>query len=108
MLKYWSTVNDNRVTKTHSKNQSDGWELLTHRFSGTGDSIPPGSDNPRCRCHIEYEVGDERGGKQSKEIQAKLESRKEKRKVRKYFKRLEDEYDYSKDTFMKNAMTNWK
>lgn len=57
VMKYWSTVNDNRVTPTHTQNQNNGWIMLDEAFTGTGDKIAPASDNPRCRCAIEYKVG---------------------------------------------------
>lgn len=54
--KFWSTVNDDRVTATHRKNQADGYIPLDQAFSGTGDQLPPGSDNPRCRCAVTYRL----------------------------------------------------
>lgn len=54
--KYWQTVNDNRVTVPHAQNQADGWIAQAQAFSGTGDQIAPGSDNPRCRCVTSYRL----------------------------------------------------
>lgn len=48
--KAWLTVGDDRVTPTHTENQDDGWIDIEEAFSGTGDQMPPASDNPRCRC----------------------------------------------------------
>lgn len=56
VLKFWQTVEDERVTKPHRKNQSDGWIPLAQTFSGTGDQQAPGSDNPRCRCTTKYRI----------------------------------------------------
>lgn len=57
--KYWATVNDDRVTQTHRQNQSDGYIHLDDKFSGTGDLLAPGSDNPRCRCAVIYRLSSE-------------------------------------------------
>lgn len=54
--KFWATVNDDRVTATHRINQADGYVPLDQPFSGTGDQLPPGSDNPRCRCALAYRL----------------------------------------------------
>lgn len=54
--KFWATVNDDRVTATHRKNQADGYIPLDQPFSGTGDQLAPGSDNPRCRCAVAYRL----------------------------------------------------
>lgn len=54
--KMWSTVHDNRVTPTHTENEGDGWVDLDHKFSWTGDLLPPATDNPRCRCALLYQV----------------------------------------------------
>jgi hypothetical protein len=56
VLKKWATVNDDRVTPTHTQNQDDGLIPMAQAFSGTGDQEAPGSDNPRCRCATDYEV----------------------------------------------------
>lgn len=82
-LKYWSTVNDNRVTRSHTANQNQGWIHIDKFFSGTGDKIAPASNNPRCRCAIQYEIGNKIGEKQPRDIQQKYESGIEKEKVAK-------------------------
>lgn len=50
--KYWSTVQDDKVTPTHTQNEDDGWIGIDDTFSGTGDERAPASDNPNCRCTI--------------------------------------------------------
>ena len=108
VLKYWSTVNDNKVTPSHTRNQNNGWIMLDEDFSGTGDQIAPASDNPRCRCHIEYKVGDPRWGQQSEEIQQILASSEDKKKVREQIENIRQNYSYEKDSLMQNANTNYK
>lgn len=54
--KKWSTVHDGKVTPTHTQNEGDGWVPLDHKFSGTGDLLPPASDHPRCRCALLYNI----------------------------------------------------
>lgn len=54
--KAWHTVHDERVTPTHTANQSQGKIPLNQVFNGTGDMIPPASSNPRCRCTVKYYV----------------------------------------------------
>lgn len=54
--KKWLTVGDDRVTPSHTANQSDGWIEFDDTFSGTGDERAPASDNPRCRCTTLYEI----------------------------------------------------
>ena len=56
VIKYWQTVEDDRVTETHKQNQDDGWIDFGQAFSGTGDQQAPGSDNPRCRCFTKYDT----------------------------------------------------
>ena len=53
------TAWDHKVTPTHTQNAED-WRIpLNDTFSWTGDTEPPASDNPRCRCDLEYEVNGE-------------------------------------------------
>jgi len=54
--KKWLTVGDDKVTPTHTQNQSDGWIELDKLFSGTGDQYAPASDHPNCRCDTLYEI----------------------------------------------------
>lgn len=56
VMKFWQTVEDDRVTEKHRKNQDDGWIPVEQKFSGTGDDKAPGSDNPRCRCFTKYNI----------------------------------------------------
>lgn len=107
-LKEWSTVGDNRVTKTHTQNQSDWYRELNEVFSGTGDLIPPASDNPRCRCALLYRIGNIRGTQQPKEIQKLLEAWKRKSQINDFFQQLTNHYSYENDIVMQNAMTNWQ
>lgn len=53
------TVKDDRVTPTHTQNEEEWWIHYNDTFSGTGDFLPPATDNPRCRCTIKYEVNGE-------------------------------------------------
>lgn len=76
-------MNDNRVTRSHTANQNQGWIHIDKLFTGTGDKIAPASDNPRCRCAIQYEIGNKIGEKQPRDIQQKYESGIEKEKVAK-------------------------
>lgn len=107
-LKEWSTVGDNRVTKTHTQNQSDWYRELNEVFSGTGDLMPPASDNPRCRCSLVYRIGNMRWTQQPKEIQNLLEAWKRKSQTNDFFQQLTNHYSYENDIVMQNAMTNWK
>lgn len=54
--KYWQTVNDNKVTPSHTLNQEQGWIGVSEFFTGTGDYQAPASDNPRCRCAVKYRI----------------------------------------------------
>ena len=58
--KAWQTVNDEKVTPTHTANQNKGWILFEERFpsppNGTGDKKAPASDQPRCRCFTKYRI----------------------------------------------------
>lgn len=56
ILKKRQTMQDNLVTPTHAINESDGRIPYDQAFSGTGDMMPPGSDNPNCRCHKQHEI----------------------------------------------------
>ena len=85
VLKYWSTVNDNRVTRSHTANQNQGWIHIDKFFSGTGDKIAPASDNPRCRCAIQYEIGNKISEKQPRDIEQKLVAQETNEKIWNYF-----------------------
>lgn len=108
VLKYWSTVNDNRVTRSHTANQNQGWIHIDKYFTGTGDKIAPASNNPRCRCAIQYEIGNKIGEKQPKDIQQKLEVMQYKEKAINYFQTVKNSYSSENDIFMQNALKNWK
>lgn len=57
VVKYWSTVNDDRVTEAHMENQNEGWVPLDFIYEASGgDEHAPGSDNPRCRCTQLYDI----------------------------------------------------
>lgn len=98
VLKYWSTVNDSRVTRTHTANQWDGWIFQDKTFSWTGDLIPPASDNPRCRCACLYDIGDLKGRKQPKSIEQKIKARENREIVLDIRERIINNYsNYSRD-----------
>lgn len=57
VMKKWQTVNDERVTPTHSDNEGEGWVDYNYVYEATGGDLnAPGSDNPRCRCFTRYEI----------------------------------------------------
>lgn len=93
VMKYWSTVNDNWVTKTHTRNQNNGWIYLPDTFSGTGDLMPPASDNPRCRCANRYEVGELRDGEQPDDIKWIIAASNNSKNAREYLERVNMNYN---------------
>lgn len=54
--KEWVTVNDGRVTPSHTKNQEMGWIHYNMEFVGTNDQHAPAEKNPRCRCFTAYNI----------------------------------------------------
>lgn len=57
VLKQWLTVGDDRVEPTHAENEAFGWVEMDFIYTATGgDTVAPGSDNPRCRCDTIYKI----------------------------------------------------
>lgn len=107
-LKYWSTVNDNRVTRSHTANQNQGWIHIDKFFSGTGDKIAPASNNPRCRCAIQYEIGNKIGEKQPKDIQQKIQWGERREFFEKTFTNLQNSYKKEDDFLLQTALKNYE
>lgn len=57
IVKWWQTVNDNRVTDLCNDNQETGKILIDGLFP-SGDSEAPRSGNIRCRCSTQYNLED--------------------------------------------------
>jgi hypothetical protein len=58
VLKKWETVRDDRVRKSHTQNQRDGYIPLDIAFSWTGDLYAPAKNKDpfRCRCSTIYSI----------------------------------------------------
>lgn len=108
VLKYWSTVNDNRVTRSHTANQNQGWIHIDKYFTGTGDKIAPASDNPRCRCAIQYEIGNKIGEKQPKDIQQKIIVQETTEKIWNYLEKITAIYNPKNDFRINWRLENWE
>lgn len=108
VLKYWSTVNDNRVTRSHTANQNQGWIHIDKFFSGTGDKIAPASNNPRCRCAIQYEIGNKIGEKQPRDIEQKIEWGERREFFEKTFTHLRNSYKKEDDILLQTALRNYE
>lgn len=55
VMKYWQTVEDDRVTEECAANEDEGWKALAQTFD-SGDDHAPRLGNPRCRCFTKYEI----------------------------------------------------
>lgn len=55
VMKYWQTVEDDRVTEECAANEDGGWLHLAEAFD-SGDDHAPRLGNPRCRCFTKYEI----------------------------------------------------
>lgn len=58
--KSWITVGDDKVTPECAANEAQGWLDFDEKHA-SGDSEPPRSGNPRCRCSEGYQIFDETG-----------------------------------------------
>ena len=54
-MKFWQTVEDDRVTEECAANEDGGWLPIDEAFD-SGDDTAPRDGNPRCRCHTQYEI----------------------------------------------------
>lgn len=108
VLKYWSTVNDNRVTRTHTVNQNDGWIFQDKTFSGTDDIMPPASDNPRCRCALIYDIWKKTWEKQPKNIQQKITWSEKRQNFLENFERIKKYYSFKDDVFLQRMLENYE